>query len=63
MLALAFTFYIALVSALGQKKVISFEREDGAIDLVSRGKSAQLTVDGNGKCYPFSLFRPVMTCY
>lgn len=48
MLALAIAFYISLVAALGQKKTVAFSSQSGSIDLVSRGKSAQLTVDGNG---------------
>lgn len=47
-LALAITLYISLVTALGQKKTVAFEKQSGSIDLVSRGKSAQITVDGNG---------------
>ena len=48
MLALAIAFYISLVTALGQKKTVAFDKESGTIDLFSKGKSAQLTVDGNG---------------
>ena len=47
-LALATAFYISLVAALGQKKTVAFDKQSNSIDLVSKGKSAQVTVDGNG---------------
>lgn len=36
------------VSALGQKKIVSFEQVDGSIDLVARGQTAALLLDDKG---------------
>lgn len=36
------------VSAIGQKKTVSFERVDGSIDLVARGETAALLLDDKG---------------
>lgn len=44
----ALFFNPLFVSALGQKKVVSFERVDGSIDLVAKGKTASLLLDAKG---------------